>query len=605
MKRTSRRLVTSASLFLFSVLAGSAQTPAVTYTVSMPAPWTHLFEVTATCGAQGDGDSLDFILPVWRTGRYVIFDFAGGVEQFSATDRNSTALPWRKIDKTTWRVWPARPGPVVVRYEVFADEFLQRTRGLDDMHGFIDGTSVFMYVPRYRFQPCLLVVRPFGNWHVTTGLDSVPGKRWTYAAPTYDYLVDCPLEIGTQRDFTFRVGGIPHVLSLYGPIMCDVDTMIGMISRVIRMDSAFWGGLPYARYVFIVHAYPEGGGGTEHINSEVLDVRSIFSPRPDSVRRLLGLVAHEFFHTWNVKRLRPRGMDPYDWTRENYYRELWIAEGTTSYLPSLLLVRDGLRPLRQYLENLATMARTDRMRPGNEVQSVTSSSFDAWIKYWRGNEEAYNFESDYYGRGAAVSLILDLELREVTANSHSLDDLLRLLYHRFPLGSGGYTVANVESAASELAGRSMAAFFGKYVYGTDPLPWDTALGYAGLALVSRDSTAGPWLGITSSETDGRVIVRQVVAGSPAYTAGLNVGDQVLALNGYRVGAAGLAARVKEMQSGDRVRLTVFRNDTLREFAVTLTNQPVPLYTVQPVDAPSPLQESIFTSWLGHAWDEAR
>jgi predicted metalloprotease with PDZ domain len=436
---------------------------------------------------------------------------------------------------------------------------------------------------------------------VTTGLDSLPGEQFVFRAPNYDHLIDCPLEIGNQSDYGFEVDGIPHVLSFAGAPPCSVEALIADVSRVVRMNSDFWGALPYNRYVFLFHGTEDGGGATEHINSTIVLFRARAHAVPESCSSILGTVSHEFFHTWNVKRLRPRGMDPYDWTGENYYRELWIAEGATSYLHNLLMLREGFRSSNAYIQGIASTVASDRGRPGNLEQSVAACSFDAWID-WLGNADpTFNFKSDFYSRGANVCMNLDLEIRHRSGNSASFDDVLRTLYERFSIGSGGYTVDDVQRVASELAGGSMAWFFQAFVHGTAPLPWERSLQYAGLVLTPSDTVQRPWLGLSTSEREGRTRVRTVVHGSPAYKAGINAGDELLALNGYRVRADDLQERVDHLAFGQEVRIVLFRDGKLRTFAFALNVPRPPTYEVGKVENPSDLQKSIFSGWLGVEW----
>jgi predicted metalloprotease with PDZ domain len=587
------------SLLVMAMNIASGGEPSVHYTLGMSSPSTHLLEVEVRfTGLPQDLTELELVLPVWRPGRYLVQDFAGGIEEVSAEDGAGKPLPWSKIEKSLWRISTRSQEEVAVRYRVFANEFNQRTRGLNDEHAFVDGSSVFMYAERYRSLPVRLTVRPCKDWHVTTGLE---GGGEEFTAPNYDYFIDCPIEVGRQRDIAFSVEGVPHLLSIYGEGNYDADTLVRDISKIVSVEKAFWGAFPYKRYVFFLHCTPSSGGGTEHINSTVMGTRPFVFRNPESYRGFLGLVAHEYFHTWNVKQLRPRGIDPYDYTKENYTRELWIAEGTTSYYDALLLIPAGFMTPEKYLEAIAGAIRDDRERPGNAEQSVADASFDAWIKYWRGNEEAYNFETDYYGKGADVSLLLDLEIRQRSLNTHSLDDVLRALYARFPLNGGGYTLEDVVKVCGEMAGGSMREFFDKYVYGTAPLPWEEELSHAGLQLSPRGDTAKPWIGLATRDAGEKTSVTRVAAGSPAYRAGLDRGDEIVALNGFRVRSADLIERVAAAGTGTPLTITLFRDDRLREVTLHAEPNPVPDYVITKLATPTLLQRQVYEAWLRTPW----
>ena len=577
-----------------TMIAGS---PMITYTLEMSNPSTHVFEVKMEFdGLDPEDSTLDVLLPVWRSGRYVILDFASGVVEFGAVDGTAKNLRWNKTDKSTWRIQTDGSPVVRIRYKVYSDEFSMRTRGLNDERGFVDGSAVFMFVKKYSDLPLTLRVVPFGNWHVTTGLEASKSKN-TFTAPTYEHLADCPLEIGNQKDYVFEVDGKEHVLSITGEGNYNADTLKKDITKIVTVQKEFWGRLPYDRYVFLLALSPSGGGGTEHINSCVLGERPFVFANPDTYKGFLGLISHEFFHTWNVKQLRPAAINRYDWTGESYAKELWIAEGTTSYLHGLLMERAGYIPELKYLERVASAIDADESRPGNKHQSLTESSYDAWIKFWKDTEQSYNFETDYYGRGAAVSFALDMTIRKLTQNRKSLDDVMRLMFTRFPLGKGGYTIADFRNVAEETAGTSLRRFFDDYVDGTKSIPWKEMIAAVGLELEPKTADKQPWLGLSTNDEGQRTRVTTVVAGSPAYAAGINVNDEILALNGYRVRSADLRSRVTEMKEGEKVKLAVFRDNRLREFEVVLKHPDHVEQKIVKMNSPTDEQAATYRSWL--------
>lgn len=592
--------IISFSLLIATSMA-IAQKPTIHYKLGMSKPNTHLFEVEVSVDNLPSADKeVDLIMPAWRSGRYVIFDFSGGVQEFSATDGRGKVLAWAKTDKETWRIERGKAESVTAKYLVYANEFSERTRGLNDEHAFVDPATTFMFVKNHEKNPVGLAVVPFGDWHVTTGMDAVAGKTNEFSAPMYEYFADCPIEIGNQRDYSFDVDGTPHVLMIAGDGNVDEKQLIPGLTKLVEANKKFWGRLPYKRYVFMLEVYPNSGGGTEHINSTIMQRGPFGFGTPDAYRSFLGLVSHEYFHTWNVKQLRPKGITPYDYSKEDYVKELWIAEGTTSYYGELMLVRLGYLTPVDFLNSLAASVQGDRVRPGNAVQSITESSFDAWVKYWRGRQNAYNAESDYYDKGSHVSLLLDLEIRQMSKNKHSLDDVMRTMFERYPLGTG-YTIDDFQKVCEEMAGSSLSKFFADYVHGTAPIPWEEFVGYAGLELDTLHAPPKPWLGIMTTDRDNQASVYGIVEGSPAYDAGLDINDQILALNGFRVHSGDLTNRISLMKAGDKVKLTVFRNDKLREFEVTLRNQEIPGYKVVKVSNPTDLQKSIYEDLLKTSW----
>lgn len=590
-----------AATVLATTQLASAQSPAVRYQLGMSQPHTHLFEVEITiAGLTQNEKTVDFIMPVWRSGRYVLFDFSGGVQEFSAV-ANGVALSWRKTDKSTWRLENNGSSSVTVRYKVYANEFELRTRGLNDRHAFVDASAVLMYVEKFRRLPLTLQVVPFGDWHVTTGLEAVAGQKNLFHAPNYDHLADCPLEIGTHKDFDFEAEGKPHRLMIYGEGNWDAPKMIEDLKKIVKACHEFWGKLPYEHYTFMLHCTPAGGGGTEHINSTIMGTRPYIFREPASYRGFIGLAVHEFFHTWNVKQLRPAGITPYDFTKENYTEELWLAEGGTDYYTTVLMRRAGFTTVEQTLEALGTLIRNAKARPGRNIQSVAESSFDAWVKLWKNSPNAFNAEVDYYEKGEQISLLLDLEIRRRSENRASFDEALRSLYKKFPLGKKGYTNADVQKAAEALTQSSFAEFFRDYVNGTKEINFAEFLACAGLEVLEKKrDNAAPDLGMLVAPTGERSIIRRVNAGSAAQAAGLDLGDELLALNGKRVRSSDLNDRLKDFKPGDKITLTVFRDEQLRQFEVALS-APVSDYQVQRVKAPTELQKKIYQSWLGVEW----
>ncbi|MCH7793180.1 MAG: M61 family metallopeptidase, partial [Planctomycetes bacterium] len=520
---------------------------AVEYTIGLHEPQTQYVEMTATFHDL-TGDVLDVHLPTWRPGRYVILDFAGTITGVSAESGDGSALVIEKTAKSSWRVDLGGSTQATIRYRVYANSLGDRTRHVDDSHAFLDGSSVFAYVKGRRDEPVTLTVEPFDGWRVTTGLSPSDESTHTYAASGYDELIDCPLEIGTHELREFDVAGVPHELAIWGRAHHDLSGIEGDIAKVIEAQHTFWGGFPYERYVLLLHI-GSGGGATEHRNSAILQVGRDAFERPKAYRDFLRLVSHEVFHAWNVKALRPAGISPYRYDRENYTKLLWVSEGSTSYYADIILVRAGLMTPDVYLKKLGERIDEFRRRPGRHVQSLEASSFDAWIKFNKATADEQNSTVSFYAKGALVSWMLDFELRLRTKNRVSYDTVLASMYRDFPLAGGGFTPEDLLATIERLAASDFGAFWRDYISGTRDLDLESCASIAGLSLVLKadrededdevDSErelndedgpieVQPDLGIKLRDAHGRWVVDFVRSDGPAYQAGVIAGDELLA-----------------------------------------------------------------------------
>lgn len=585
-------------LIIFTLMTNAQST--ISYTLSMSKPQTHLLEVAITL-RDFSSKTVAFHMPAWRTGRYMILDFSGGIQEFRVMDEKNNTLSFKKTDKDTWLIEKGNSKTVFVTYKVYANEFNLRTRELNSEHAFVDPLSVFMYVEELKNNPLELKVIPFDHWKVTTGLDEVDGKPLTFSAPNFEYFGDCPLEIGTQKDFDFFVDGKKHIISIYGEGNWNSDTLINDFTKIVIANKELWGDLPYQKYVFMIHCQPNAGGGTEHINSTIMGVRPFIFSNPAAYKGFIGLVSHEYFHTWNVKQLRPKAFAPYDFSKENYSEELWVSEGTTSYYDDLILVRAKFTSAKSYLENITQMVNNERSRYGNTIQPLAESSFDSWIKYWRGKQNSQNAESDYYGKGSYVSLLLDLEIRHRSKNKYSFDDVLRTMYQRFPK-TKGFTNADIQSVCEEFSGISMNDLFEWYLYSTTPLPWEKVLSYSGLQVSVKDSSKKINLGISLQDVGEKTRIIYITPNSPAEKALLDINDEIIALNGFRVRASEFNERIASMNKGDEIFVTVFRNDKLKEIKLRLEYFGTAPLIIKKIDTPTDLQKSIYESWLGERWN---
>jgi predicted metalloprotease with PDZ domain len=603
-------------LLLLNVSEANAQTtdpraravppdaPEIAYTVSMARPHTHLFGVEARLRYRAAAPgALDFVMPVWTPGSYLVREFERHVQDFEARDGGGRTLAWVKTNKNTWRIEAAGAREVRVRYAVYANELTVRTSDLNDRHAFWNNANLLMYPEGLLGAASTLKVEPFGDWKVATGLPAVAGAQNTFRAENFDVLYDSPFLVSNFKTLPFEVRGVPHRIVVDGEGDYDPERLRRDAQRITEAAVEVMGELPYRDYTYMLMLAPARGGGLEHANSTALILRRFGFSTADDWLSVHTLFAHEIFHVWNVKLIRPDVLGPFDYTRENYTRLLWVAEGVTNYYESLLVRRAGLMSDRQYLALMAREIQTLQETPGRLEQSLEEASFDAWIEYYRPDENTVNTNVSYYDKGAIVGLLLDLEIRRRSNGARSLDDVMRALYKDFYKQNRNYTSEDFRRAAEAAAGGSLEEFFRRYVRGREELDYDTALASVGLRLDTSSDAAGrpapvaAHLGAALEEKDGRLTVKNVPAGTPAYEQGLSAADQIVAVDGYRATLAFLNERLADKRPGAQLTLTVFRGDELRMLPVKLGSRTAATYRIVPVAGATDQQKRNYQSWL--------
>ncbi|MEG5139966.1 MULTISPECIES: M61 family metallopeptidase [unclassified Microcoleus] len=611
--------------------SGQLTAPIIQYSVAMPNPESHLFEVTLR--VQGWSEPvLDLKMPVWTPGSYLVREYARHLQDFSSRS-GDRALPWRKISKNHWQIETNSVSDVTVYYRIFANELTVRTNHLDSTHGYFNPAALCFFVPGFEHN-CytVTVVPPEPEWRTVTTLPPISGDNLTFAAADFDTLVDSPFEIGCHDAYDFEVMGKPHQLVVWGKGNLEPNRVILDIQKVIEVEALMFGGLPYDRYVFLLHLSGSGFGGLEHKDSCTLNYSRFGFRAKEKYERFIQLVAHEFFHLWNVKRIRPKALEVFDYEQENYTPSLWFSEGTTSYYDLVIPFRAGIYSVKGYFQNVAKEITRLQMTPGRKVQPASESSWDAWIKLYRRDANSDNSQISYYLKGELVSFLLDLLIRAKHGNARSLDDVMRLMWQQF--GNGhyaenedfdqkseteakpgqitsngqlnarslpaeiGFTPEQLQSAIESVADMDLSDFFARYVDGTEELPYHKYLEPFGLQILVDETDQTPRIGWTLGTENGRQMVKFVEAGAPAQLAGIDAGDELLAIAGFRVNAEQAGERLKDYQPGDTVKVTVFHQDELRTCLVTLATPRPGRYSIVPVDRPSPIQKQNFMGWLG-------
>ncbi|WP_020605345.1 M61 family metallopeptidase [Spirosoma spitsbergense] len=580
-----------------------AVSPTVTYVLSMPEPQTHYFEVemqlknvAAATNSKKNG-YIDIKMPVWTPGSYLIREYAKNVEGFTAS-AGGKAVVSDKVSKNTWRVYTGDDN-LTVRYRVYANDLTVRTCFVDADHGYVTPAGTFMYHDALKNIPLRVVVQPYKTWkNIATGLPPVAGQDFTYEAPNLDILIDSPLEIGNHKTFTFTAAGVPHTVAMFGDVEYDEERLKADYKRICETAFSVVGEHPCKDYTFIVQHIPPGGGGLEHLNSTTLETNRNAYSTETNYKRFFGLVAHEYFHLWNVKRIRPIALGPFDYENENYTHMLWLSEGCTSFYGEYIQMRAGFYSPTDYLGLVANDITGIENQPGVRVQSVAESSWDAWIKGYRPNENSSNSTISYYSKGSVLGLLLNLAILAGSNGERNMDNLMRFLYTEYyKKQQRGFTDAEFRQAAEQTAGRKLDDFFTIAVNSAEPINYNAYFEPVGMQLVNVAArTQDGFLGTATVYSNGKATITGVRRGSAAYTGGLNVGDEIISVDSVRV-TDDLLKLISGRRVGETINVLVNRAGFLREIPVTLTQNPLVSYRLEPLPNQTPAQKALYNRWL--------
>jgi predicted metalloprotease with PDZ domain len=558
----------------------------IRHTLSFPAPHTHYVHIRAEIPS-GGRESIELSMAVWTPGSYLVREFSRHVEAVTAESPGGSTLRVEKTAKNRWRVHAGGVPTVIVSYLVYGREMSVRTNWIESDFAFINGAPTFLTLVGDPIRPHEVSIVPASGWmRSITALD--PGPRpHTYWASDYDTLVDSPILIGNPEVHQFAVDGVPHALANAGDAtFFDAPRAVKDLEAIVRAHKEFWGSLPYPRYAF-VNLITEAGGGLEHARSSVLMTSRWATRTRKAYVRWLELASHELFHVWNVKRLRPIELGPFDYEREVFTPSLWMVEGITDYYGDVLVLRAGCSSAQEFLDSLSDKIEELQTTPGRAVRSMTQASMDAWIKLYRPDENTPNTAISYYTKGAVVAFLLDAKIRRATGGRRSLDEVMREAYLRYS-GTAGFTPDQFRAIAEHVAGTDLGAFWRKAIEGTDELDYGEALEVFGLQF--RPANGAPngkpkaWIGAVTKIDTGRLLVSQVRRDTPALSAGLNVDDEIVAIDRVRVRAERLDERLEQYAPGDRVSVLVARRDRLLSLDLVLGAEPPRTWRLEPRSA---------------------
>ncbi len=577
--------------------------PNLYYQVSMNNPELHLFQVSVTID-NWDQKELDLKMPVWTPGSYLVREYARHLQSFEAINGEADEpLSWQKVSKNHWRIDTEKTKNIVIHYEIYANELTVRTNHLDATHGYFNGAALFFYIPEYQNIPITIsVIPPHPDWQVTTSLLKI--SNHIFSADCFDTLVDSPFEIGTQEIENFVAGDKPHQWVIWGKGNVDKNKIIKDTKAIIEKEAELFGDLPYEDYFFLLHLSASGFGGLEHKNCCVLNYPRFGFRNKDKYNRFMQLVAHEFFHLWNVKRIRPKGLENFDYDQENYTSSLWFCEGVTSYYDMLIPYRAKVYDRKFLFELISKDISQYLATPGRNIQPLRESSFDAWIKLYRREAYSNNNQISYYLKGQFIALCLDLLIRKNTEGEKSLDDVMAEMWVRFGVDEIGYTETELKEVIEEFAQEDLTTFWELYLNDTQELPFNDYLKPFGLILeAKKDKKAPPFLGITLEKDGCLEKISFVDRTSPAAQVGIEAGDELLAIDGFRVTGDTLRERLQDYQPNDVIALTVFHQEELKTFHVTLGEVVPASYQLKVMGEQNKSQKELFDNWLALEEDE--
>ncbi|MEJ8757223.1 M61 family peptidase [Pontibacter sp. H259] len=565
------------------------------YTVSMDAPATQVFNVKLSYSGSKK-DSVDFKMPVWTPGYYQVLDYAQHLDNFTATAKGSRKLKWKKIAKNGWRVYNPSHKNITVTYTIKATTPFVAKNYLDTTRAYISPAGMFLHVAGELNQPVTLTIKPYKGWqHIATGLNTVPGKKNQFVAPDFDTFYDSPLLIGNLESLSeFYVKGKPHRFIGYQLGEFDRVQFMQDLKKIVETASNLIGHIPYEHYTFI--AIGPGRGGIEHLNSTTISFSGEAYSNPENRLDLLDFLAHEYYHHYNAKRIRPIELGPFDYDKENKTNMLWVAEGATSYYQYLILRRAGLMSSSETIDALRSHLVAYENKPGRLFQSATQASYNTWSDGPFGRtEDEFNKTVSVYDKGPVLNMLLDFKIRHATGNAKSLDDVMRFIYNEYYLKQGrGYTEAEYWQVCENIAGTSLQEL-ATYTATVQPIDYKKYFAYAGLDIdTATTEEPGAYTGVTARQNGDTLRITDVDYNSPAWKAGLRRKQHLTEINGIKASQQVLSESIKSAKPGDVI---TFKTSNKSLVQVKTENKKVRKFNVRPLPNPTPLQQQILSSWL--------
>ena len=553
-------------LLILSISAIFMTTNAINYSVSFSKVKSHYVTVDIEFDATNKA-YVDFKVPVWTPGSYKVREFSNAFENISANN-----LEIKRLNKNTWRIFTDGQSQVSLSYDVYCFTVSVRQSYADEYYAFLHGVSVFGYLEGYENEQILLTIYPNDNWaNVEVSLPKIKSSKHSYRCSNYDLLGDSPIAIGNFDTIDYTSGDVIHKIVMIGEGNYDLNKVMEDFKKISDTQIEMMGSHPSSQYVHFIYNVSQGGGGLEHANSQTSMMPRWNYSNPNKYRSFLGLIAHEYFHLWNIKRIRPKELGPFDYDKEVYSEMLWIAEGITSYYDDITLLRMGAYSKEEYLKIITSQMSRLENSPGKTVMSLAHSSLLAWVKAYLPNEESSNKTISYYNKGMIVAVLLDMEIR--STSNYSLDDVMRELYANFYLEKNrGFTYDEFVDVCSSIAGKDMSIFLNEIVYSLNPINYDIFMKFGLDLTIDKSYSTKPWSGISTELNGNRIIVTNIISNSPGVESGLSVNDEIIALDDWR-----LKVKFEDYLSyysiGERIKLVYSRDGKMQTTHLRLLSNP--------------------------------
>lgn len=574
-------------------------TPTLHFQLSFPEPQTHYVEISINIKNWGHPDFIDLKMPVWAPGSYLVREYSKNVERLHVVTDGNNKIPVEKINKNTWRIYH-NGQDINVHYAVYAFESSVRTSFIDHSRAFLSPVGIFMYADGFLDLPASIEIKSPAHWStISTGLPMKESNA-IYYAENFDILYDSPFEIGNQDTWKFDVDGVLHECAMVGAADYDKNILTQDITKIIQEENKIWKSNPNNYYLIVTHNHQQAFGGLEHLNSTILASSRFAYGQSSTYKSYLSLVAHEYFHLWNVKRLRPKALGPFNYNEENYTTGLWLMEGITSYYDNLIVRRCGIYDEQEYLHQLTIDFNTVYNRPGHALQSAAQASYDTWIKHYRPDENTQNVSISYYNKGAMHSVALDLKIISETQGRFKLDDVLRRAYEQFYIiENRGFEENELQQLAEELTGVDLREIF-HAAHSTEELDYNDYFNRVGYELIDlNENQHSPTMGVKIAQQEGRTLIKNVDRDSGAWIGGLNVNDEIIAINDYRMEENGkvLDYFIGKASIGDNLTILIARDGILQTLTIPLLPSDKKNYTIRRKDNATVEERNLGNLWL--------